>query len=381
MPDPIAALRAALEDHYAFERELGRGGMATVYLAHDLRHDRPVALKVLHPELAAVARSRALPPRDRARRPAPAPAHPAVYDSGEAAGLLWFTMPYVEGETLRDRLRREKQLPVDDALRIAREAAQALDYAHGHGVIHRDIKPENILLTERRQHAGGRLRDRAEPGRRADEQLTETGLVVGTPAYMSPEQAARRRLDARTDSTPGRRALRDARRRAAVHRGDGAGDARPAPDRAAAERAVGAAERARGGGAGDPEGAVAGAGGPIRGRRRSSPGRSSATASTGGQSSPAAVAAADAAAPTPHASAPIRRSRRCRRCRVTLVLGILIGLGVLFGWRRTHGDAADRARGASPCCPSRTSETPLRYFADGITDEVRGKLAGLPGLE
>ena len=121
--------------------------MATVWLAQDLKHDRPVALKVLHPELAA-----ALGP-ERFQREIQLAArlqHPhilTVLDSGEAAGRLWFTMPYVEGESLRDRLRRERQLPVEDALRIAREAAEALDYAHQHGVVHRDIKPENILLT------------------------------------------------------------------------------------------------------------------------------------------------------------------------------------------------------------------------------------------
>src|SRR5206468_5979241 len=129
------------------ERELGRGGMATVYLAHDLKHDRPVALKVLPTELAAV-----LGP-DRFQREIMLAArlqHPhilSVHDSGEAAGQLWFTMPYVEGESLRDRLRRETQLPLESALRITREAAEALQYAHEHGVIHRDIKPENLLLT------------------------------------------------------------------------------------------------------------------------------------------------------------------------------------------------------------------------------------------
>ena len=140
--------------------------MATVYLAHDLRHDRPVALKVLLPELAA-----GLGP-ERFQREINLAArlqHPhilTVHDSGEAAAQLWFTMPYVEGESLRDRLRRERQLGVEDALRITREAAQALQYAHEHGVVHRDIKPENLLLTTGRQHPGRRLRDRAGPGSR-----------------------------------------------------------------------------------------------------------------------------------------------------------------------------------------------------------------------
>ena len=137
MPDPIAALREALQDRYAFERELGRGGMATVWLAGDVKHDRPVALKVLHPELAS-----SLGPErfQREIKLAARLQHPhvlTVLDSGETAGRLWFTMPYVEGESLRDRLRRERQLPVDAAVRIAIEAARGLEYAHQHGVVHR----------------------------------------------------------------------------------------------------------------------------------------------------------------------------------------------------------------------------------------------------
>ena len=151
MVDPISALREELRDRYALERELGRGGMATVCLAHDLRHDRPVALKVLHPDLAASARPRALPAGDPRSPPGCSTRTSSPCSTrGTQAGTgqqLWFTMPYVEGECLRDRLRRERQLPLDDALRIAREAAQALQYAHEHGVIHRDIKPENLLLT------------------------------------------------------------------------------------------------------------------------------------------------------------------------------------------------------------------------------------------
>src|SRR6266853_2466309 len=193
-----SSLAAALQDRYVIERELGRGGMATVYLARDLKHARPVALKVLHPELAAT-----LGP-ERFLREVQLTArlqHPhilTVHDSGEAAGRLWFTMPFVEGESLRDRLRRERQLPVDDALRIATEAARALDYAHHHGVVHRDIKPENILLTG---DGSTLVADfgiaRALGG---DDGLTQTGFAVGTPAYMSPEQAAGdKTLDARTD--------------------------------------------------------------------------------------------------------------------------------------------------------------------------------------
>ena len=133
--------------------------MATVYLAHDLRHDRPVALKVLHPELAATLGPERFLREIRITARLQHPHILPVLDSGEAAGLLWYTMPYVEGESLRDRLRRERQLPLDDALQIAREVADALGYAHGQGIVHRDIKPENILLG-RRPRAGRRLRHR-----------------------------------------------------------------------------------------------------------------------------------------------------------------------------------------------------------------------------
>jgi serine/threonine-protein kinase len=214
MADPVATLREALADHYAFERELGRGGMATVWLARDLRHDRPVALKVLHPQIAATLGAERF---QREIRLAARLQHPhilSVFDSGAVrrpdggTDILWFTMPFIDGESLRDRLNRERQLPLEDALRIAREAADALEYAHREGIIHRDIKPENILLT------GSRTRDRGDGWHAlvsdfgiaralagaGDERLTETGLTLGTPAYMSPEQAAGdRTLDARTD--------------------------------------------------------------------------------------------------------------------------------------------------------------------------------------
>jgi tetratricopeptide (TPR) repeat protein/tRNA A-37 threonylcarbamoyl transferase component Bud32 len=173
--------------------------MATVYLAQDVRHKRPVALKVLHSALAQT-----LGP-ERFQREIELAAglqHPhilTVHDSGEAAGQLWFTMPYVEGESLRDRLRREKQLPVEDALRIATETARALDYAHRHGVVHRDIKPENILLTKDGDTLVADF-GIAAGVEGADDRLTETGLIVGTPAYMSPEQASgERQIDGRSD--------------------------------------------------------------------------------------------------------------------------------------------------------------------------------------
>ena len=194
------ALVDALRDRYTLDRELGRGGMATVYLAHDLKHDREVALKVLRPDLAATLGPERF---QREIRFAARLQHPhilSVYDSGESGGQLWFTMPFVEGESLRDRLRRERQLSLDDALRVARETAEALGYAHEHGIIHRDIKPENIMLTRDGNTLVADFGIARAVGAEGSERLTVTGLSVGTPAYMSPEQAAgASELDGRTD--------------------------------------------------------------------------------------------------------------------------------------------------------------------------------------
>src|SRR5215204_7552647 len=195
----LQGLAEALRDRYLIERELGAGGMATVYLAHDVRHDRKVALKVLRPELAV-----SLAPErfQREIKLAARLQHPhilGVFDSGDAAGRLWFTMPYVEGESLRDRLRREGQLAVDDALRITREVANGLDFAHRHGVVHRDVKPENILMSDGHALVADFGISRALAANEGDEALTETGVSVGTPAYMSPEQATGQSVDARTD--------------------------------------------------------------------------------------------------------------------------------------------------------------------------------------
>ena len=199
MTDQLARLTAALADRYRIQRELGAGGMATVYLAEDLKHHRMVAVKVLRPELAA-----ALGPERFVREIEIAAqlTHPHIltlHDSGDADGFLYYVMPYIEGESLRERLDRKGKLTLEDGIRITDHIASALSYAHERGVVHRDVKPENILLADDQaivadfgiaravQAAGG-------------ERLTGTGLALGTPAYMSPEQAVGSEdVDARSD--------------------------------------------------------------------------------------------------------------------------------------------------------------------------------------
>jgi serine/threonine-protein kinase len=192
-------LGAALADRYAIERELGAGGMATVYLAQDLKHGRQVAIKVLKPELAAVLGAERFVVEIKTTAALQHPHILPLFDSGTADGFLYYVMPYIKGETLRTRLDRETQLGIDESVRIASDVASALHYAHQHGVIHRDIKPENILLHDGRPMVadfGIALAVSAAAGGR----MTETGLSLGTPHYMSPEQAtAEKEITGRSD--------------------------------------------------------------------------------------------------------------------------------------------------------------------------------------
>ncbi|MFL5531973.1 MAG: protein kinase domain-containing protein [Gemmatimonadales bacterium] len=372
------SLRAALADRYRIERELGRGGMATVYLAHDLRHDRPVAIKVLHPELTATLGPDRFLQEIRTTARLDHPHILALLDSGEAEGTLWYTMPYVEGESLRDRLRRESQLPIEHALRITGEVADALDYAHEQRVVHRDIKPENILLA--RGHARvadfgiARALEAAGGG-----QLTQTGMAVGTPTYMSPEQASGAAVDARSDiyalgcvlyemlvgeppftgptpqaviarrftETP--RPLHATRDRVPPHIEDAVARALA---RTPADRFETAAEFAR---ALEHGGATPAVGRPPD------------------EKTPAALKPPDT-----HAQ---------RRFRVSpaliLGLGFVLGLGALFAWRRTLHD--NSGEGATS---QRLVVLPFRnlggseneYFADGLTEAITTRLGSLHHL-
>jgi TolB-like protein/Flp pilus assembly protein TadD len=356
-------LRDALQDRYTLERELGRGGMATVFLAHDLKHDRHVALKVLHPELASVLGPERF---QREIRLAARLQHPhilTVLDSGEAAGWFWFTMPYVEGESLRDRLQREHQLPLEDALRITREAAQGLQYAHTQGVMHRDVKPENILLTKDGSTLVADFGIARVVG--ADEHLTQTGMSVGTPAYMSPEQASGDgAMDARTDIYSLGCVLYEMLAGEPPFTG-------PSAQAIIAKRLTEAAPDVRRTRLSVPE-AVA----QVLHR---------ALAPIAADRFPTAGDFARALQPAltvPTASAPARGARRVPVAAAALVLGILIGLGVLFAWRGTRGtgDGVAGVKRIAVLPFENIGDSADAYFADGMTDEVRGKLSQLSGL-
>ena len=199
MSDPVTRLNAALEGRYAIERELGEGGMATVYLADDIKHERKVALKVLKPELAAVVGAERFLAEIKTTANLQHPHILPLFDSGEADGFLFYVMPHVEAETLRHRIDREGPLPVEDVVRIVTEVGGALARAHDAGIVHRDIKPENILFES--GHAlvadfGVAL----AIGTEGPERMTGTGVAIGTAAYMSPEQASgEATVDARSD--------------------------------------------------------------------------------------------------------------------------------------------------------------------------------------
>jgi serine/threonine-protein kinase len=400
--DDSARLQAALGGSYTIARELGRGGMATVFLARDEKHDRDVALKVLNPNLSV-----ALGP-ERFRREITLAArlqHPhvlSVYDSGETAGgQLWFTMPFVRGETLRAKLAREGQLGLAESVRLTAEVADALAYAHREGIVHRDVKPENILISEGHALlADFGIAQMQSPGQTT---LTQTGMAVGTPAYMSPEQSSgERALDGRSDIYSLGSVLYEMLAGEAPFTGPSAQSiiakrlsqqppsvriVRPSvPEGVAdvltralapvpADRYQTASEfrEALEAALATPSGAVAvAAGGGPRGGARAAEHRRP-------QSVGDAAAARDVGRPIGPAAAVLS----------ALVLVVALGVGGYLILKRSRGGAApDVATTMTAPAGNVLAVLPFQntgaadqaYFADGVTDAVRGKLAALPGL-
>jgi len=369
VPAIPSALAEALQDRYSLERELGRGGMATVYLAHDLKHDRPVALKVLHPELAA-----ALGPERFLReiRTTAQLQHPhilPVHESGEAAGQLWYTMPYVEGESLRDRLNREKQLPLDDAVQIARNILAALAYAHGHGVIHRDIKPENVLLEGDEAVVAdfGIARAISAAG---TEHLTQTGMSVGTPAYMSPEQAAgSAELDGRSDLYSLGCVLYEMLAGEPPYTG-------PTPQAVIAKRFLEPVPHLRTVRESLPETLEQ----AVTKALARVPADRFATASQFAQALAVSAGATPTATPVATPSAPPRGLGIRRALGLGLAL-LLAAAGGLLVWRWLHGGPRSAGPKMLAVLPfENLGQAEDEYFADGLTEEITSRLASVSGL-
>ena len=371
---PQSDLAASLAGRYTIERELARGGMATVYLAQDLKHDRPVALKVLHPDLAATLG----PARFRREITVSAKLHHphilSVFDSGETpSGRLWFSMPYVAGESLRDRILREHQLPLDEVIRITREAALAIDYAHEHGIVHRDIKPENVLLTKDGTTLVadfGIARALDVPMSDTGERLTGRGMVVGTPQYMSPEQAAGER-------DVGTRA--DVYSLGAVAYEMLTGEppfSGPTGQAVIAKMMSGeppSVRRSRPTVALTMDAAIRKALAPVPADRFAS-----ARDFSRALEQAAHATMADVGSPPP-----ARRAHRVPLVVTLVGLCVLAGVGVIFAWRHRGTGPPSVATGPVGIAVlpfDNEGDTANAYFADGITDEIRGKLAAIPAL-
>ena len=355
---------SALQGRYRFERELGRGGMATVYLAHDLRYDRPVAFKLLRPEVSLGLNT------ERFRREIATAArlqHPhicSVYDSGEDEGRLWFTMPYVQGETLRARLKREGRLSVADAIRITRESAEALGHAHRAGIVHRDVKPENILLTEDGVPMLADFGIARHVDKHSGEHLTEQGHHVGTPLYMAPEQAMAERAGPKADQYALAAVCYEMLAGSPPHAG-------PTIHATLARRLSAPAPG-------------------VRTYRPDAPAGVERVLSRALSIAPddrfgSIGEFADALA---HPTGVVRP--RLPRAAWIAVAAVATLLAALLATRRTHAPDPSVASAPPATQPvARLAVLPFTnlgdsadaYFADGMADELRGKLSGLPGLE
>jgi serine/threonine-protein kinase len=379
MADVLRMLQEGLAGRYTVERELGRGGMAAVFLARDLRHDRPVALKVLHPELASSIGTDRFAREIRFAARLQHPHILPVHDSGDVPGtggqptLLWFSMPYIDGESLRERLTRDRQLTVSEAIRITREVADALEYAHGQGLIHRDIKPENILLSG--GHAlvadfGVARAVGTDTGEAPA--LTGTGLAIGTPAYMSPEQATgEHALDARSDLYSLGCVLYEML----------AGEPPFGGPTAQAILARMLTEQPR------PLGSVRQGLPPMLERivsgamARSPADRFPSVAEFSRELEAVAAQITTPGSGTVTSSLPKKRQRPVGLFAM-LAIGFLLGLGALFAWRQGQSDAPADGPVLLAVLPfENMGDSSDAYFADGMTDEVRGKLSSLPDFQ
>ena len=359
---------------YRVLRALGRGGMATVYLAYDERHRRSVALKVLHPDLAhALGPARFL----REIEVAANLTHPHIlplHDSGEADGLLYYVMPYVEGESLRDRLTRETQLPVDEALQLAREVADALAYAHGQGVVHRDIKPENILLSGGHALVAdfGIARVLGQAGSAS---LTDAGMAIGTAAYMSPEQAqAASHLDGRSDVYSLGCVVYEMLVGEPPYTG-------PSAQVIIAKRISDPVPRVRRVRSIVPEHvdqAVSQALATVPADRPATAAEFARALLQPGPIGPPPAAPIPPAAALPGSG----RRRRVPVAAMALGLGLLIGLGVLFAWRRSQAGEGktDGAKALAILPFENLGDTADAYFADGVANDLRTRLSQVAGL-